>query len=103
MNDALQFALLLGTESPTVWIKLPRNRRPIHWEEHVPWERKFCGHPSVGLLWERTLADILSQEDWEKAPSWKVLVFFDKLSSFLSVYVEDIKKWLDGKPRLAPM
>ena len=50
------------SESPRVWIRLPRHQWPKSWSDIedpvVPLERNLCGHPLVGLLWERQFEEV---------------------------------------------
>ena len=54
ISDASRLLELPETACPTFWIKLPRNRRPKHWDiiddTMFPLERNSYGHPLVGLL-----------------------------------------------------
>ena len=103
MSDASRLLARPVTECPTVWIGLPRNRRPKHLDNiddpMVPWERNLYGHPLAKLHWERRLEEVLLQESWRKRTQLRLTLFFiDTLHSFyLSVDVDD-KKWLDEKP-----
>ena len=64
----------------------------------VPLERNLHGHPLAGLLWERQFEEIYENLDGKKVFVHK------KRGLFLSVHVDDIKKWLDGKKqKMAPM
>ena len=70
MSDVPGLLKLPDTECPTVGIRLPRYRRPKHWdnvdEPMARLERNLCGHPLAGLLWERRLGEVSLQEDCER-------------------------------------
>ena len=61
MSDAPRLLELPETECPTVWIRLPRNCRPKHWDniddQMVRLERNPHGHPLVGSLIFRRLGE----------------------------------------------
>ena len=65
------------SESPDIWIRLPRHKWPKSWSSMedplVPLERNLYGHPLAGLLWERQFEKILLMYGWEKIPNWKCL------------------------------
>ena len=56
-----QIAKASGDEFSTLWMRLPRNRRPANWDKIddpvVQLENNVCGHPLVGLPWERNLEE----------------------------------------------
>ena len=56
---------------------MPIARRQQHWDSSddpaVPLERNLCGHPLAGLLWERTLENVVIEEGWEKVPGEECL------------------------------
>ena len=58
----------------------------------VPLERHLYGHPWAGLLWERTHAEVLSEEGGNALQASRF---------FLSTYVDDIK--MTGKTSLTTM
>ena len=78
---------LREAECPKVWVRLPRNRRPKHWDNiddpMVPSERNLRGHPCgrdrMGKKTGRSLV----------ARSWRD--FHRQAQISLSVYVDDIK------------
>ena len=52
------------------------------------------------ILWqdyyvERQFEKILLQHGWEKIPNWECLFVHREKGLFLSVYVDDIKNWLE--------
>ena len=55
--------VLPESECPTIWIRLPRSRRPKSWDgiqdPVVPLERHLSRHPLAGLLWERRFEKVL--------------------------------------------
>ena len=57
MEDAPRLLKIPKSECPAVWIRVPRHKWPKSWSNiedlAVPLERNLCGHPLVGLLWER--------------------------------------------------
>ena len=65
MSDASRLLELPETECPTVWITLPRHRRPKHWDNTddpvVPFKRNLHGNPLAGLPWVRRLEEVLLQ------------------------------------------
>ena len=69
----------------------------------VPLERHLYGHPLAGLLWERQFEEFLLGLGWEKVHNWECLLVHRKQGFFLSVCVDDIKKWLERKQNMAPM
>ena len=73
----------------------PRHKWTKAWENIedpvLPLERKLCGHPSVGLSWERQLEEALLEFGWERIPNWERMFVHRKQGFFLSVFVDDIK------------
>ena len=61
----------------------------------VPLERNLYGHSLAGLLWERLFEKILLKHGWEKVSTWECLFVPSEKGSFLSVYVDNIKNWLE--------
>ena len=61
----------------------------------VSLERNLYGHPLAGLLWERQFEKILLKHGWEKIPNWECLLLRREKRLFLSVYLGDIKNWLE--------
>ena len=66
----------------------------------VPLERNLYGHPLAGLLWERQFEKVLLKHGWEKIPNWECLFVHREKGLFLSVYVDDIKNWLERNKTL---
>ena len=100
MEDAHTLLKIPKSESPDIWIRLPRHKWPKSWSSMedpvVPLERNLYGHPLVGLLWEKQFEKILLKYGCEKVSNWEcLLVHREKKGLFSSVYVDDIK--LTGK------
>ena len=99
MEDAHKLLKIPKSECPDVWIRLPRHKWPKSWsimeDPVVPLERNLYGHPLAGLLWERQFEKILLKHGWEKVPNWECLFVHREKRLFLSVYVDDIKTWLE--------
>ena len=63
LEDAPRLLKIPKSERPDVWTRLPRHK----WQKSlgkiedpvVLLERNLCGHPFVGLLWERKLEEAL--------------------------------------------
>ena len=53
----------------------------------VPLERNLYGHPSAGFLCEPKLAEVLSEERWERVPGWECLYMHRPRGLFTTVYV----------------
>ena len=106
LEDAPKLIKIPKSESPDIWIRLPKQKWPKSWENIedpvVPLERKLHRHPLAGLLWERQFQQALLELRWEKIPNWKCMFVHRKLGLFLSVYVNDIKM-VGKKQNLAPM
>ena len=70
MEDASTLLKFPKSESPDIWIRLPRHKRPKSWssieDPVVPLEMNLYGHPLAGLLWERQLEKVLLEHGWEK-------------------------------------
>ena len=83
------------SECPDLWIRLPRHKWPISWENIedpvVPLERNLYGHPLAGLMWERQFEQVLLQLRWEKEPNWECLFVHRKQWLLLLVFVDNIK------------
>ena len=106
MEDVHKLFKIPKSESPDIWIRLPRHKWPKSWSSMedlvVPLERNLYGHPFTGLLWERQFEKIPLKHDWGKIPNWECLFVHREKGLFLSVYVDDIK--LAGKKQnLDPM
>ena len=96
MEDAPTLWKTAKSECPDIWIRLPKHKWPKSWsrkEDTVPLERKRCGHPLAGLLWERQCEKILWEHGWEKVLHWDCLFVNRAKGLVLSVYVYDISKW----------
>ena len=104
MEDAHKLLKIPKSECPDIWIRLPRHKWPKLWSSMedpvVPLERNLYGHPLAGLLWERQFEKILLKHDWEKIPNWECLFVHREKGLFLSVYVDDIKNWLERNKTL---
>ena len=63
MEDAPKLLKIPKSESPDIWIRLPRHKWPKSWssmeDSVVPLERNLYGHPLARLLWERQSEKIL--------------------------------------------
>ena len=94
------------SECLDIWISLPKHKWPKSWssveDPVVPLERNLYGHPLAGLSWERQFEKVLSEHGWEKVPGWECLFVIREKGLFLSVYVGDIKNWLE-KQNIDPM
>ena len=103
MEDAHKLFKIQKSECPDIWIRLPRHKWHKSWSSMedpvVPLERNLYGHPLAGILWERQFAKILLNHGWEKIPSWECFVHREK-GLFLSVFVDDIKNWLERNKTL---
>ena len=92
-EDATKLLKIPKSESPDIWIYLPRHKWPKSWssmEDPVgPLERNLYGHPLA--LWEREFEKILLQHGWEKVINWECLFVHREKGLFLSVYVDDTK------------
>ena len=53
----------------------------IYEEPVLPVERTSNGHPLAGVLWERTLENVVLKNGWEKAPTWECLFVLSKVYS----------------------
>ena len=96
-----------GRWSQTV-LRLPKGECPVIWvhansdldaqkssdkttDPVVPLGRNLYGHPSPGLLWERTFAEVLFEEGWEKRePGWNAYIYIciEQVTFFLEIYVD---------------
>ena len=99
MEDAHKVLKIQKSECPDIWIRLPRHKWPKSWSSMedpvVPLERNLYGHPLAGLLWERQFEKVLLKHGWEKIPNWECLFVHREKGLSLSVYVDDIKNWLE--------
>ena len=68
----------------------------------VSLERKFFGHPSAGLLWERQIEEVPLELGWEKVPNWECVFVHRKQRFFLLVHVDDMKM-AGKKQHITPM
>ena len=104
MEDAHKLLKNPKSECPDIWIRLPRHKWPKSWSSMedpvVPLERNLYGHPLAGLLRERQFEKILLQHGWEKISNWECLFVHREKGLFLSVYVDDIKNWLERNKTL---
>ena len=104
MEDAPKILKIPESECPDIWIRLPRHKWPKSWSSMedpvVPLERNLYGHPLAGLLWEMQFAKILLKHAWEKVPNCECLFVHREKGLLLSVYVDDIKLWLDRNETL---
>ena len=99
MEDAHKLLKIPKSACPDIWIRLPRHKWPKSWSSMedpvVPLERNLYGHPLAGLLRERQFEKVLLKHGWEKIPNWECLFVHRDKGLFLSVYVDDIKNWLE--------
>ena len=106
MEDAPRLLMIPKSESPDIWIRLPRHKWPKSWtnieDPAVLLERNMFGHPLAGLLWERQLEEVLMELGWEKVPNWECLFVHRKQGLFLSENVDDIRM-AGWKQHVAPM
>ena len=95
MADAAKLLGLSESKRPTLWIRLPRSRRPKAWDEIqdpvVPLERNVYGLPLAGLLWERQFEKVLVETGGENVAIWGCLFVLHEKGLFLSVHVDDKK------------
>ena len=65
MEDASTLLKIPKSESPDIWIRLPRHEWPKSWssieDTVVLLERNLYGHLLAGLVWERQLEKIFSK------------------------------------------
>ena len=89
MEDAHKLLEIPESESPDIWIRLPRHKWSKSWscmeDPVVPLERNLYGHPLAGLLWERQIEKILLQHGWEKVSNWECFFAHREKGLFLSV------------------
>ena len=82
MEDAPKLLKIPKSESPDIWIRLPRHKWPKSWSSMedpvVPLERNLYGHPLAGLLWERQFEKILLKHGWRKFQIGNVSLFIVK-------------------------
>ena len=102
MEDAHKLLKIPKSESPDMWIRLPRHKWPESWsgmeDPVVPHERNLYGHPLAGPSWERQFEKILLKHGWEKILNWECLCVHREKGLFLSVYVDGIKiGWKETK------
>ena len=92
-------------------LRLPKGECPVIWvhvnsdfdaqkssdkttDPVVPLGRNLYGHPSPGLLWERTFAEVLFEEGWEKGNQDGMLIYIyiciEQVTFFLEIYVDDV-------------
>ena len=98
MEGAPKLLKIPKSESPDIWIRLPRHKWPNSWSSMedpvVPLD-----HPLAGLLWERQFAKFPLQYGWEKVSNWECLFVHREKGLLLSVYVDDTKiGWKETKP-----
>ena len=78
----------------TVWIRLPRNRRPQEWDDIeepvVLVEVHLHGDPMAGLLWERKLEDILPKTLQWKSAQLGMPVIFIAANKYVAVQVGEM-------------
>ena len=89
MEDAPQLLKIPKSESPDIWIRLPRHKWPKSWSSMedpvVPLERNLYGHLLEGLLWERQFEKFLLKHGWEKISNCECLFVHREKGLFLSV------------------
>ena len=106
MSDGSRLLMLPETECSTVRIKLPRNRRPKHWDNIDnpvdPLERNLYGLPLAGLFWDRRWNEVSLQESFGKGTPIGNFFLFTNKQLFLSVYVDD-QKMAGRTASLAPL
>ena len=86
MEDAPKLLKIPKSESPDIWIRLPRHK----WPPVVLLERNLYGHPLARLLWESQFEKVLLKHGWEKVPNWEWLfVNREELLFFFCVYGRD--------------
>ena len=104
MEDAPKLLKIPKSECPDTWIRPPRHKWPKSRSSMedpvVPLERNLCCHPLAGLLWERQVEKILLKYGWEKVSNWECWFVHREKGLFLSVYVDDIKNWLERNKTL---
>ena len=70
MEDTHKLLKIPKSESPDIWIRLPRHKLPKSSssmeEPVVPLERNLYGHPLAELLWKKHFEKILLKHGWEK-------------------------------------
>ena len=78
MEDAPKLLKIPKSESPEIWIRLPRHKWSKSWssveDPVVPLERNLYGHPLAGLLRERRFEKILLKHGWEKVSKLGMLI-----------------------------
>ena len=99
MEDAHKLLKIPKSECPDIWIRLPRHKWPKSWSSMedpvVLLERNLYGHPLAGLLCESQFEKILLKHGCKKISNCECLFVHREKGLFLSVYVDDIKNWLD--------
>ena len=104
LEDAPRVLRIPKSESPDVWIRLPRHKWPkscTNFEDPVvPLERNLHGHPSTGLLWERQFEGTLLEIGWERVPKWECLFVHREDCSYRYTWMTST--WLE-RSRMAPM
>ena len=95
MTDAPQMLKIPTSESPDIWICLPRHKCPKAWsnieDPVVLVERNLYDHQLAGFLWKREYEKVLLGLGCEKVPDWGCLFVHRKQGLFMSLYVDDIK------------
>ena len=71
MEDAPRLLRIPKSESPDIWIRLPRHKWQKSWsnieDPVVPLARNLYGHPLVGLLCGRQFEEVLLELGWGKS------------------------------------
>ena len=95
MEDSPTLLKISKSESPDIWIRLPRHKWLKSWSNMedpvVLLERNLCGHPLARLSWERQFEEVLLELRWEKVPNWECLFVHRKQGFFLFGYTDDVK------------
>ena len=82
--------------------QMGRSHGPVSKTQSVPLERNLYGHPLAGLLWEKQFEKTLIKHGWEKVSNCECLFVHRLKGLFLSLYVDDIKNWLERNNTLIP-
>ena len=53
--------------------------------------RSLCGHPSIGLYWERRYKSVLKETGFKETLGWEYLFHHEQYKVILGVYVDDFK------------
>jgi len=93
--DAEQAYIQSKLEGAPTWVRMPRERWPAAWAKFrdpvCPLKLALYGHPDAGGCWEKHCEDRLRSVGFVAIADWRSCFWHEKLSLFLTVYVDDFK------------